>query len=96
MFDGDEEITGINGTICTRNGQTIISSSLSFDTEKRDHGPFGQETDNVFSLPWDKGSLIRFYGLAGNHIGSIGVSMNALDEIMMVGTWGRTLPGDSV
>lgn len=95
LFDGDEEITSISGSVGTRNGYTVISS-LALETTKRTHGPFGQATDNVFSLPWDKGSFSGFYGLAGNYIESIGVSIKPLEEIVKVGTWGRTLPGGPV
>lgn len=59
IFKGDEEIIGINGTIGSRDGFTIISS-LSFQTNKRAHGPFGRVTKTVFSIPWDKGSLISW------------------------------------
>nr|GEV93508.1 mannose/glucose-specific lectin-like [Tanacetum cinerariifolium] len=48
-FDGDEEISGISGTVGTRDGYTIISS-LSFKTTKRTHGPFGRQTKAMFSV----------------------------------------------
>lgn len=90
-FDGDEKIIGINGTIGTRDGYTIISS-LSFETTKRIHGPFGKATKTGFSVSWDNGSLVGFYGLAGYYIDGLGVYVKASEEIARVGTWGRTQP----
>ncbi|KAD7477825.1 hypothetical protein E3N88_00961 [Mikania micrantha] len=93
MLDSDEEIVGIKGSISTRDGLTIISS-LSFETsKKRAHGPFGEESTSVFSIPWDKGSLVGFYGIAGHYIDGIGVHVKPHEKIMRVGTWGRSDPG---
>ncbi|XP_076951375.1 putative serine/threonine-protein kinase PBL12 [Bidens hawaiensis] len=89
-FDLDEEIVCINGSIGTRGCYTIISS-LSFETNKRTHGPFGRASNFVFSVPWNKGSLLGFYGIAGYYIDGIGVYVKAHEEIMRVGTWGKTL-----
>ncbi|KAI3781602.1 hypothetical protein L2E82_11620 [Cichorium intybus] len=83
IFDGDEEINGINGTIGSRDGFILISS-LSFMTNKRTHGPFGQATKIAFSIPWDKGSLVGFYGLAGCYIDSIGIYLKANEEVLRV------------
>ncbi|KAL4585876.1 hypothetical protein LXL04_010503 [Taraxacum kok-saghyz] len=92
MFDVDEELIGINGThYTTRDGTTIISS-LSFETNKRNHGPFGRSTETFFSIPWDKGSFVGFYGFCGYSIYGIGVYIKATEEIIRVGTWGKTRP----
>ncbi|KAL8246257.1 hypothetical protein R6Q59_007473 [Mikania micrantha] len=78
-FEIDEEIIGIKGSVGTRGGHTIISS-LSFETNKWTHGPFGRASDaHVFSIPWDKGSLS-------------GSGMKAHEEIVRIGTWGRSDP----
>ncbi|KAL8201805.1 hypothetical protein R6Q57_010952 [Mikania cordata] len=93
-FEIDEEIIGIKGSVGTRGGHTIISS-LFFETNKRTHGPFGGASDaHVFSIPWDKdkGSLVGFYGIAGYYIDGIGVYVKAHEEIMRIGTWGRSNP----
>ncbi|KAK1423897.1 hypothetical protein QVD17_19206 [Tagetes erecta] len=84
---GDEEIIAIIRSI-----RTIISS-LSLQTNKRTHGPFGRVSDSVFSIPWDKGSLVGFYGIADHYIDGIGVFVKAHEEIMRVGTWGTSKPG---
>ncbi|KAF5757139.1 putative protein kinase RLK-Pelle-CrRLK1L-1 family [Helianthus annuus] len=86
-FDFDEEIIGMNGSIGAQDSDTIISS-LSFITNKRTHGPFGRPSNSVFSIPLEKGSLVGFYGFAGNYIDGIGVYVKAYDEITRVGTWG--------
>ncbi|KAL7587347.1 hypothetical protein Lser_V15G39411 [Lactuca serriola] len=92
IFEGDEEIIGINGTIGYRDGFTIISS-LSFQTNKRAHGPFGRVTKTVFSIPWERGALVGFYGLASYYIDSIGIYVKPNEEVVRVGKWGTTYPG---
>ncbi|KAK9054917.1 hypothetical protein SSX86_025996 [Deinandra increscens subsp. villosa] len=90
-FDSDEEIIGINGTVGvstgTYAGYTIISS-LSFITNKRIHGPFGQKTGTPFDVPWNKGAFAGFYGLAGYYLDGIGVYLKASQETARVGLWG--------
>ncbi|KAI3781592.1 hypothetical protein L2E82_11610 [Cichorium intybus] len=93
VFEDDEEIIGIDGTVGKTGGYTIISS-LSFVTNKQTHGPFGQATDDLFSVPWKKGNFGGFYGLAGYYIDCIGVYMKASsNEITQVGVWGTQSPG---
>ncbi|XP_022008904.1 mannose/glucose-specific lectin isoform X1 [Helianthus annuus] len=87
-LDSDEEIVGIKGSVGTKAPYTIISS-LSFVTNKTTHGPFGGATSSEFSLPWENGSLVGFYGLAGYYIDGIGVYLR---QILKIGTWGKTLP----
>ncbi|CAI9298699.1 unnamed protein product [Lactuca saligna] len=90
-FDPDEEIVGINGTVDVStgvySGYTIIAS-LSFITNKRTHGPFGQTTGTPFTVPWNKGSFAGFYGLAGYYIDGIGVYLKASQDTARVGLWG--------
>ncbi|KAF5768031.1 putative jacalin-like lectin domain-containing protein [Helianthus annuus] len=81
------EIVGIKGSVGTKAPYTIISS-LSFVTNKTTHGPFGGATSSEFSLPWENGSLVGFYGLAGYYIDGIGVYLR---QILKIGTWGKTL-----
>lgn len=90
-FDKDEELVGIQGSIGTKDSNTIISS-LFFETNKTTHGPFGRTTDSVFSLPWVNGSLVGFYGLAGYYIDSIGFYVTPHEAITKIGTWGKTVP----
>ncbi|PWA39108.1 jacalin-like lectin domain-containing protein [Artemisia annua] len=93
IFDVGERITCINyGTVDIRDGVTILAS-LSFVTTKKIHGPYGRAAETDFSVPWDEGSLVGFYGIAGKYIESIGVHVKPDDDIMRVGTWGTTDPG---
>ncbi|KAL7587877.1 hypothetical protein Lser_V15G39422 [Lactuca serriola] len=98
MFEDDEEIIGIDGTVGVSRveyaGYTIISS-LSFLSNKKIHGPFGRVTNNPFSVPLDKGNFGGLYGLAGYYIDGIGVYMKASsDEITQVGVWGEKSLGN--
>ncbi|KAL4572395.1 hypothetical protein LXL04_019170 [Taraxacum kok-saghyz] len=89
----DENIIGITGTIGSRGGNPVVTS-LSFKTNRRTHGPFGCATGTAFSIPWNNGSLVGFYGLAGYYIDGIGVYLkDNCEEIIKVGTWGKTQGG---
>ncbi|XP_023760229.1 mannose/glucose-specific lectin [Lactuca sativa] len=92
LLDEDEEIVEVGGSVGSKSGYHVISS-LYFKTNKTTHGPFGHATEDVFSLPWHKGSLVGFYGLAGYYIDAIGVYLKAYEEIIQVGTWGKNEPG---
>ncbi|XP_071722604.1 probable serine/threonine-protein kinase PBL12 [Rutidosis leptorrhynchoides] len=79
-FDWDEEINAIDGTIALSRGKyagyTVISS-ISFVTNKRTHGPFGQVRGTHFLVPWDDGSFAGFHGRCGYYIDSIGVYLKS-------------------
>ncbi|XP_023760168.1 mannose/glucose-specific lectin isoform X3 [Lactuca sativa] len=97
VFEDDEEIIGIDGTVGVSTGEydgyTIISS-LSFVTNKKTHGPFGRKTHTPFTVPWVRGSFGGFYGLAGYYIDAIGVYITtSSDKIARVGIWGTKSPG---
>lgn len=79
-MEGNEEINAINGTIALSRGRTYaytIISSISFLTNKKTHGPFGQVRGAPFTVQWDDGSFAGFYGRAGYYIDSIGVYLKA-------------------
>ncbi|KAM0068999.1 putative protein kinase RLK-Pelle-RLCK-VIIa-2 family [Helianthus debilis subsp. tardiflorus] len=79
-FDADEEITGILGTIGVTTGRYrgyIVISSLCFRTNKQSFGPFGNETGDRFSVPWDVGSFAGFYGRAGFYLDGLGCYLKA-------------------
>ncbi|KAL8210692.1 hypothetical protein R6Q57_005129 [Mikania cordata] len=79
-FDRDEEITGIHGTVGVTTGRyhgyTVISS-LCFMTNKKNIGPYGNETGDSFSVPWDAGSFDGFYGRAGFYLDGLGCYLKA-------------------
>nr|XP_043618547.1 probable receptor-like protein kinase At5g59700 [Erigeron canadensis] len=88
MLDDDEEIIEIKGSIGTRGGNTVITSLTFVTNYMTTHGPFGQESECVFSIPWGNGSLVGFYGFAGDFIDAIGIYLKADAEIMKIGRWG--------
>ncbi|CAH1433029.1 unnamed protein product [Lactuca virosa] len=80
IFEADEEITGISGTSALSRGSVPdlpIISSISFITNKKTHGPFGNVRGTPFPVPWDGGSFVGFYGLAGYYLDCIGVYLKA-------------------
>ncbi|GJX87998.1 mannose-binding lectin, partial [Tanacetum coccineum] len=62
----DKEIIGTDGTYGVSAGSSGGKkiSSLSFVTNKRNHGPFGCATRIDFTVPWSKSSFAGFYGTA--------------------------------
>lgn len=80
MFDWDEEIRAINGTVGLSRGDDpgcVVITSISFVTNKRTHGPFGNERGKPFTVSWDDCSFMGFYGAAGWYIDKIGVYLKA-------------------
>ncbi|KAD5962017.1 hypothetical protein E3N88_13490 [Mikania micrantha] len=79
-FDRDEEITGIHGMVGVTTGRfhgyTVISS-LCFTTNKKNIGPYGNETGDSFLVPWDVGSFDGFYGRAGFYLDGLGCYLKA-------------------
>ncbi|KAI3799832.1 hypothetical protein L1987_35136 [Smallanthus sonchifolius] len=71
-FDADEEMIGISGTFRIANFALI--SSLSFETNKKKHGPYGKvgTQDTHFSGSWDLGLFDGFYGHYGFYVDAIG------------------------
>ncbi|KAI3797965.1 hypothetical protein L1987_33230 [Smallanthus sonchifolius] len=84
IFDWNEKIVAISGTFALSRGPyagyTIISS-ISFLTNKKTHGPFGDVRGTPFTVPWDDGAFAGFYGLCGYYIDSIGVFLKAPNYI---------------
>ncbi|KAK9062966.1 hypothetical protein SSX86_016836 [Deinandra increscens subsp. villosa] len=79
-FDADEEIIGILGTVGVTTGHYWgykVISSLRFQTNKKNIGPFGKEAGDHFSVPWDVGSFAGFYGRAGFYLDGIGCYLKA-------------------
>ncbi|KAI3681105.1 hypothetical protein L6452_35888 [Arctium lappa] len=70
-FVEGEVITRITGTF-GEHGQAMVITSLSIDTNKGTHGPYGKNVGTGFSLPVTKGKFIGFYGTYGDYIQSFG------------------------
>nr|XP_043607260.1 probable serine/threonine-protein kinase PBL28 isoform X1 [Erigeron canadensis] len=87
-FDADEQIVGIVGTVGITYGWPLttgwvkgltVISSLSFVTNKKTDGPFGNEAGGVrFSVPWDAGSFAGFYGRAGLYMDGLGFYLKSV------------------
>ncbi|PWA55667.1 jacalin-like lectin domain-containing protein [Artemisia annua] len=80
IFDANEEITGILGTVGVTTGRYagyIVISLLCFMTNKTRHGPFGKKTGTPFSVPWELGSFAGFYGRAGFYLDGLGCYLKA-------------------
>ncbi|KAK1409470.1 hypothetical protein QVD17_35996 [Tagetes erecta] len=75
-FDADEEIIGVLGTFGTPSTEEYICDklilSLCIVTNKRRYGPFGEETQTRFSVPWDVGSFAGFYGCSMYNLEGLG------------------------
>ncbi|KAI3681100.1 hypothetical protein L6452_35883 [Arctium lappa] len=77
IFDEDEELTEMNGTIGEYIGITPVVRSLSFGTNKRTHGPFGTDGGTSFSLPVVSGKFVGFFGERGAFLDSIGAILQS-------------------
>ncbi|KAG6785732.1 hypothetical protein POTOM_007313 [Populus tomentosa] len=91
-FDYSSEIlthiTGYYGSTMLR-GPTIVKS-LTFYTNKRKYGPFGDEQGISFSSGFNNGVIVGFHGRKGWFIDSIGVIPRAAKEATppVSGPWG--------
>lgn len=66
-------ISGYYGTIL-RMGPTVIKS-LTFHTNRRNHGPYGEEQGTLFSSKLVQGKVVGFHGRKGWCLDAIGVYM---------------------
>ncbi|CAN1824129.1 Jacalin-related lectin 3, partial [Linum perenne] len=64
-------ITGYYGSTFSR-GPTIIRS-ITFHTNRRKYGPFGDEQGTCFTSGSNNGKIVGFHGRKGNFLDSIGV-----------------------
>ncbi|KAJ9536350.1 hypothetical protein OSB04_un000468 [Centaurea solstitialis] len=74
LFDKDEYITGVTGTIGKFENTTVITS-LTFETNKGNTYAFGTEEGIRFSFT--RGKVIGFYGSHGDYLNSLGVIFQA-------------------
>lgn len=79
VLDADEEIIGIGGMVDTLLTRQTVISSITFTTNKKVHGPFGNAKGTPFSVTWDVGSLAGFYGYESLHFDGIGVYLKAIN-----------------
>ncbi|KAI4316863.1 hypothetical protein L6164_024803 [Bauhinia variegata] len=77
----DEFLTSIHGYYGSLNdGGTAFIRSLSFESNKKTHGPFGIEQGTYFSFPTTGGKIVGFYGRCGWHLDAIGVYLKPLQQ----------------
>ncbi|XP_031401926.1 jacalin-related lectin 4-like [Punica granatum] len=67
----NEYLTSISGYTGDFLGTTVVRS-LTFQSNKKTHGPFGYSGGTPFSFTTSTGKLVGFYGLSGRYINSIG------------------------
>ncbi|OWM77980.1 jacalin-related lectin 4-like [Punica granatum] len=67
----NEYLTSISGYTGNFRGNTVVRS-LTFQSNKKTHGPFGHGGGTPFSFTTSTGKLVGFYGLSGRYINSIG------------------------
>ncbi|KAF8364926.1 hypothetical protein HHK36_033090 [Tetracentron sinense] len=67
-------ITGFHGPI-DRNESFDSIRSLSFYTNKRKYGPFGDEIGIFFTSTLSKGKVVGFHGRSGVYLDAVGVHM---------------------
>lgn len=65
-----EYLTSVSGY--TREDSCHVINSLTFHSNKRAHGPIGEEKGKFFSFPQVSGKIIGFYGRCGYFLDSIG------------------------
>ena len=75
-FADDEYLIGVNGTVGTYVGITVITS-LAFQTNKKTAGPYGSIQGTSFSLPVSNGHIVGFTGNYGDFLDSFGVILHA-------------------
>lgn len=72
-----EEIVGIegyHGAVQGRDGSEAITS-ITFHTNMRKYGPFGEEVGTYFSSTLYGGKVVGFSGRSGSYLNAIGVHM---------------------
>lgn len=70
-FEALTHITGYYGSLMYM-GPTVIKS-LTFHTNKRTYGPYGDEHGTLFTSKLKEGKIVGFYGKRGFYVDSIGV-----------------------
>ncbi|KAH9606049.1 hypothetical protein KSS87_006686 [Heliosperma pusillum] len=77
-----EFLISISGTCAsvTQGGGPVIVTSLSFESNRRNYGPFGVYKGMPFSLTASSGMLLGFYGRCSSYLDCIGVYVQPLTQ----------------
>ncbi|KAF8012319.1 hypothetical protein BT93_I0456 [Corymbia citriodora subsp. variegata] len=81
LYDLDEYLTSISGYIKSCISCPTVIRSLTFQSNKRTIGPFGDEKGVYFSSPTMGGKIIGFYGRSGNHLDAIGAYFEPISHL---------------
>jgi len=85
-----EYLTSVSGY--TREDSCHVINSLTFHSNKRAHGPIGEEKGKFFSFPKVNGKIIGFHGRCGSFLDSIGAHFGPVSHpypFEMVGPFGN-------
>ncbi|KAK3414055.1 hypothetical protein EUGRSUZ_I02558 [Eucalyptus grandis] len=85
-----EYLTSVSGY--TREDSCHVINSLTFHSNKRAHGPIGEEKGKFFSFPQVNGKIIGFHGRCGSFLDSIGAHFGPVSHpypFEMVGPFGN-------
>lgn len=69
----DEFLVGVSGWWGDLQETRDVIRSLTFHTNKRIHGPYGEEQVTTFSYSSVGGKIVGFYGRSGTYLDAIGV-----------------------
>jgi len=97
LYDSDEYLTSISGYIRSSSSCPTVIRSLTFQSNKRKIGPFGDEKGVYFSSPTTGGKVIGFYGRSGDHLDAIGVYFEPISHLYPIKSIGpfRGLGGNA-
>ncbi|KDP38344.1 hypothetical protein JCGZ_04269 [Jatropha curcas] len=84
----DEYLTSIHGHYGSYAvmGADNCVRSLSFESNRRTYGPFGQEEGTYFSVPMTEGMIVGFYGRSSHIIDAIAVVLELFALLLLVST----------
>ncbi|XP_058217230.1 agglutinin-like, partial [Rhododendron vialii] len=67
-----EYLTALNITFGNFKGQDVVTS-ICFQTNVRQYGPFGNKKGYSLSIPLEGGAVVGFHGHAGQYLNAIGI-----------------------
>lgn len=71
----DESVVEVRGTTGIYNYPTPVVTSITFVTNKRTYGPYGNESGEKFSYSVKNGYILGFHGRQGQYVDAIGFTV---------------------